>query len=329
MQKTKTAYTEDSHRIALHYQTMAQIKTHAGLFEEAETYYSRCIELITRDLGDHIFLVPPLNELGRLALKKGDYSSAKKLFEHALSIARSTFGSKHKHYGSLLNQLGNVSLTVGDLDQAEVLFLESLEILEPIFGPYHLNTTMTFNNLGSVWLKRKEYKTANKWYLRAVEQSRLAAELPAEFRTMLANLCLTFRRLENDTELLECYTELVDLYEPDHPVGLRKFTRMARVQANLGHWAAAHRTASQALYRWRSPEFLEDKYNETWQANSLQTLGEALIGLGQSDEALQHLREALAIRDRLTSDPKRTEKIEKIQVQIKRAQELLDQEQVN
>jgi len=78
-------------------------------------------------VGDRQHLTMPLNTLGLVALRQGDYAAARTYFEEALSVARET-GDK-KFSADALAQLGTVALHVGDYRQSTALYQQSLALI--------------------------------------------------------------------------------------------------------------------------------------------------------------------------------------------------------
>jgi tetratricopeptide (TPR) repeat protein len=110
-------------------------------------------ELIEQQDGgspDNQFESELLDQLGKLAREQGDYATARKYHERALTLDEAAFGPDHPNVASGLNNLASVLQDLGDLGQARQLFERSLKIDEAAFGPDHPNVASGLNNLALV-----------------------------------------------------------------------------------------------------------------------------------------------------------------------------------
>ena len=120
-----------------------------------------------------------LNEKGVDAYRRGDFKSAERHLQRALSIREKALGPDHPDTATSLNNLAVLYRTQGAYAKAEPLYLRALAIVEKALGPEHPDTAASLNNLAGLYDTQGAYAKAQPLMQRAL---RLAAthEMPAE-----------------------------------------------------------------------------------------------------------------------------------------------------
>jgi predicted ATPase/transcriptional regulator with XRE-family HTH domain len=118
------------------------------LFEESAALF--------RQMGDTEFAVRPLNHLGRMALRQGDYATAHAWLEEALALAREAGDTPI--IGEVLFELGKLAWSEGDHGRAAALF-EETRILARRFGEKTW-IVLSLHNLGYLAQGQSEHGRA-------------------------------------------------------------------------------------------------------------------------------------------------------------------------
>jgi tetratricopeptide (TPR) repeat protein len=135
-----------------------------GLLKEAESNYSRVLELATQT-GNNQDQAVALSGLGGIYLIRGDLVKAEEMLKKSLEIVEK-LGSK-EDMSRVYNNLGSVYLARGDLDRAVEMYLNSLKIDEELGSKVGMATD--YGNLGIVYHKRGDMDKAEELYKKALD----------------------------------------------------------------------------------------------------------------------------------------------------------------
>jgi tetratricopeptide (TPR) repeat protein len=139
------------------------------------------------------------NELGSIALGKGDYKEARKQFRCMVKESR-----KHGmlEQAGAQNRLGFVCMREHRYEEAEDCFRKCLELCEKLYGPSHPELATQLSNLGVViWQKSGNATEARPLFEKAVLMLEEAMPFTAEFEP--AKRESYARAFENYAGLLE------------------------------------------------------------------------------------------------------------------------------
>ena len=67
----------------------------------------------------------------------GHYAQAKLLYEHALTIDETVYGTHHPAVANDLNNLAGLYAALGNFERSQSLYEQSLAIFEELYGPTH------------------------------------------------------------------------------------------------------------------------------------------------------------------------------------------------
>jgi predicted ATPase len=132
-------------------------QTASELFEESLRLF--------RSLGDTWGMSRPLFGLGRLALREGDYASARSLLEEAAALRRQA--GDRSGVSMALNWLGTVARCQGDYPAAKVIYEESLAIRQDMGNKRDM--AFSLNNLGIVAQLQGDYEGAATHFHQSLE----------------------------------------------------------------------------------------------------------------------------------------------------------------
>ncbi|MEM7353357.1 MAG: CHAT domain-containing tetratricopeptide repeat protein [Acidobacteriota bacterium] len=142
-------------------------------FESAAAAFRETLERRQARSPTSLATAKSLNDLGSLAMNRGDLKTAESYFRRALTL-RERLAPLGLDTAKSLNNLGNVALFRGELDSAESLYRRSLAIKES-HGRPSLSTALTLANLGIVLQARGDLAAAEISFRHALDISREVA----------------------------------------------------------------------------------------------------------------------------------------------------------
>jgi tetratricopeptide (TPR) repeat protein len=186
---------------------------------------------LSRQVADLSYIALAQNNLGNLALKRGDLRGAAGRYQEVLATQRG-MGNRFGE-GLALNNLGVVALTSGNLAEAEGQLGKALAIREAAGDQAGRATSL--RNLGTLALMKGELDLAQVRYGRALAASEEAGvrAIEAECRFCLADLLRLRQRLGPAQEE---YRRALDLLGPGVTPQVRGWTLagLAECEARLG-----------------------------------------------------------------------------------------------
>jgi serine/threonine-protein kinase len=101
-----------------------------------------------------------VNELGNIAIQRGEYAEAKAAFGKMIEIYRAVYPGKHYLIGTALSNLGSAHMAAKENERAERLFEQALEMYEATLPREHVNTAIARIKHGRALLRLKRYAAA-------------------------------------------------------------------------------------------------------------------------------------------------------------------------
>lgn len=118
--------------------------------------------------GTGVFVTPLSGhhalEFGSLFYWQDRRDVAERLYQRALNIFETNYGSDADATVLALRKLGQVYQDRGELNKAEKAFYKAFEAGERMFGPEHASTTPTLDHLGAVYHAQGRLDEAEKMY---------------------------------------------------------------------------------------------------------------------------------------------------------------------
>ena len=119
-----------------------------GLYQQAEPWYEKCVEVTTQRMGtDHPDVALSLNNLAALYDNQGRYDAAEPLYLRSLKIREAKLGTDHPDVAQSLNNLAVLYDNQGRYDAAEPLYKRAISISEQKRGADHPTTVLYRKNL--------------------------------------------------------------------------------------------------------------------------------------------------------------------------------------
>ena len=222
---------------------------------------------------------------------RGSVAGAESLATRALAIRRNHLEAPHEELAQSMSALAGVRYDQGRMDEAHALYREALEMRRALWGETHEKVALGWNNLASALgrLGRHEEAEGAQRRADAIWVELFGPRYPSRVQ-VLNNLALS-ASVRNDLPAAEEYLrEAIDLAEE---LGLGDGAAAANARNSLGKVLVdrgAHGEARPLLQR-----SLRDNVRTTG-SSSVQsgaahlTLGQALVGGGDVETGLDHLR---------------------------------------
>jgi CHAT domain-containing protein len=146
-------YGEDDYFTGVALEELTSYYLDTGNFKEGEVYLLRAKAVKEKAvkenrLGAHqIGIVINLNNLGRVARYKKDYTAAEAYYRKGIEILEESFGPDNPRLAEILNNLANIYRAKGDYAESLKAHLHVLRLAETLKGPNH---PMTLTSLGNI-----------------------------------------------------------------------------------------------------------------------------------------------------------------------------------
>jgi len=255
---------------------------------------------------DAVDLAFPLNGLGLVQKKLGNFDAARSLFEQALSIQEAAQGSDHPKLATLLMNIGDSHGSQGNYDAAAPYYERALRISEAAHGPDHPEVASALIGLANGLIRAERWEEALVEYERAlaIRERAFGPDHPqvANTLTSMGWMLLRMGERERAISILERALAIQELsLGPDHP-------DLVGSLMNLGIATSATGRVSAAIaYLERSLAIAEKVYGPDHErvGSALGNLALMLRNAGDLLRARQMLQRALAIFERTGADPAR------------------------
>jgi Tfp pilus assembly protein PilF len=249
------------------------------------------------DLGIERALVAHLyNNVGLYLHHRAAFEQAKQVFEHALMLARSVYGSEHPRVAGVSNNLARTLTELGDAREARGYLERAIEIDRKRYGDQDPHVASLANNYGRVLFHTGEADAARQqfeWALMVFrntygnEHSRVAA--------VMNNVGFIDRHAGDLTRAREQLEEAMGVAiaagKADHPM-------MACIRMNLGRVHMAQGDFGGARLHFEKALVIDDEAfgrEHRDVARDLIHMGNLEMEVGHHADALRYYRDALEV----------------------------------
>lgn len=269
----------------------------AGLYDEADTNYSRAIELREAAHGpDHLLVAETLYNATSLYRKQARYADAEAAGKRSLAIREKQLGPDHVLVGDSSNNLAAIYFDLGGLAEAEALLSRALAIHEKKRGPSHVKVALQLANLASIYRTVGQFELATEYDQRALAiRTAQLGRKHADTAFSINNLGLSYATVGRFNEAVQLYeealairTELLGADHPDTLVTLNNLAVAYGLQRRFTDALALHRRVYES-----KKKLLGDKHPSI--SVALANMATLLAELQDYEGALQARQEALAI----------------------------------
>jgi len=302
-----------------------------GQSEKALSYYRESLKILqslfpaSKYPGGHPEVARGLNNLGTALQTMGEAEKSLSCFEQALEMTRqlypaSKFPDGHPDIARCLNNIGFVLMAIGQSEQALSYYEQSLSIYRAMFPATkfpdgHPILASVLNNLAGAYLAAERLDKALTYYEQSLvirqrfyPKSKYADGHP-DLAQSLNNMGHVFAALGRKEQSLGYYEQALAIYRKlypapkyanGHPDLASCLNNVAHMHKVLGQQekALGFYTQSLQMLRLQYPESIypEGHYDL---AVGLNNSGSALLMTAQPKQALQLLKEALTIQQKL------------------------------
>jgi CHAT domain-containing protein/Tfp pilus assembly protein PilF len=265
----------------------------------AAKYYERAAAESRKLTGQTLILATVVDNIGRMALERGDLDKAGEYFGQALAIR------ERQAPGSLavaqsLNDLGLVAWNRGDLPQAEHYHQEALAIREKL-APGSLGVAASFNNLGLVSWNRGDLDRAEEFFHKDMNITEKQEPESLDIATTYMNLGLVAWNRGDLAKAQEYGQQAIVLFQKLAPDSLNHATELS----NLGLVAQDRGDLTKAEEYFRRSLAIKNKLapGSLTVAQTLSCLGAlAEVRGGDVGTAKRYYQKALIIQERIAPD---------------------------
>ncbi|WP_230966801.1 tetratricopeptide repeat protein [Nostoc commune] len=197
-------YLHDKNLITL-FTKLAWFYQGQGLYQQAESWLQKCVELTQNRLGlEHTDVAASLNNLAGFYKSTGRYSEAEPLYQQALKLSKHLLGDNHLDVATSLNNLAQFYDSIGRYSEAEPLYQQALKLRKRLLGEEHTDVATTLSYLALLYESIGRYNQAEPLYQQALKLwKRLVGEEHPHVATTLNNLAALY-----------CYTGRYSKAEP-------------------------------------------------------------------------------------------------------------------
>ncbi|MEH1913312.1 tetratricopeptide repeat protein [Nostoc sp.] len=208
-----------------------------GLYQQAEPWLQRCVELTQNRLGlEHSDVATSLNNLAVLYETTGRYREAEPLLEQALALRKRVLGEEHTDVATSLSYLGLIYEYTGRYSEAEPLYQQALELWKRLVGEEHPHVATSLNNLGALYCYTKRYREAEPLLKQALKlRKRLLGDNHPDVATSLNNLAQLYESTGSYKQAEPLYEQALELSKrllgnnhPDVAISLNNLAALYR-----------------------------------------------------------------------------------------------------
>ena len=164
---------------------LAVIYTAQGRYDEAEAAFKRCLPVLENGSGNKEKLAETLTNFGNLYMDKEQPELAEPVYQRALKINETRFGSADERIKGELSNLANCYRHQGKLAKAEPLFVRALALSNKA-GENDFQKATLLNNLALLYVSQGKYEKAEPLYKRSIaaQEKALGRTNPDVMRTI-------------------------------------------------------------------------------------------------------------------------------------------------
>ena len=236
-------------------------------------------------------------QLGTIALEKGDYARAQGLYEQAVSLMRKSRGPQHYATGLVLNDLGAAYIASGELEKALSALEEVSALHRAALGDTHPELATALENLANVLfqLKRQPEAIVKLEEVLAIRRKAFGEDSMPVARTMfnLGTVYSGTKVLDKAEQTLpESVARLERALGAKHPDLITAYRSLSALREAQGRWEEAMALTRKSLAL--ALDTLGPDHANT--AMSHLRLGRMLTVEKQYERAEEHLLRARDIR---------------------------------
>jgi len=274
--------------------------------EEAADLVRRGYGLLAESASGHELLLADASlVLAAVEEELGEVEAAREHYTHALSLHRQWLGEDHPTTGRPLRNLGSFHLALGETDAAKAALTRALGIAVKTHGEAHPVVIETHLALAQLRALEGELALASEHASRAFAllEGPPEVDVPRDLRVRLLTLRATLAQREGAIDRARAGYERARTLvasgdEPDVPHVAELDNNIAECLVATGQYVEAIELLGSVLEVFDAHHGPDHVFN----AYPLRALGEAELGLGRPEAAVEPLRRALSLMQRFPGD---------------------------
>lgn len=285
----------DNHdsRLAIVLRKLGLVHLKANNNEDAVDYLSEALDILEEgdDQGSNMSLIPStMAGLAKSFSNVGSFDSAIALYQKHVDLLRSDPSSSDVVSDSLF-AMGTIYARLSNLDDAVSHFRECLLVRKTNFGGNDERVARVLINMGVVFEKQEDLVSAKDCFTEAVRIYKINGN-ERDASTGLEDLGRTLVKQGALDSAIECYCEAIQISKK--VVGSND-PQVASLHYNCGTALYDKGDFDRALASFRQSAKIRTKLSSTSRENaeSLCMVGQTLVKLGEFEEAIDALNEAL------------------------------------
>ena len=276
----------------------------ANEFSSALTNHRKALALRTSQLEkSHPDIAESLNNIGASLDCLGKHNQALDFYQQALAIRLETLGPNHPDVAQSYFNLAYVSHEKGEWDQSIKHYQHARRIYEKSLGSQHYLVGSILNNLAVVYRLQNDFENSKQYLEKALHilQSTLGQKHPDVANSLGALGVLSYKQ-GNLTEAQAYHQRAhqirLEALGPTHPDVAESLVNIASLHSQKGQ----HKKSQRLFQKART--ILQRHFGKAHPslANLLHHQAQALILSQQDRNAIQCLRQSLAICQKTTCD---------------------------
>ncbi|BBD62577.1 NB-ARC domain-containing protein [Nostoc sp. HK-01] len=224
-----------------------------GLYDKAEPWYKKCLEITKLRLGkSHHYVAVSLNNLGVLYNYQGRYSEAETFLIQALELSPKLLEEENPLVAISLNSLGLLYNYQGRDSEGEPFLIQALELSLKLLGEENPLVATSLNSLGVLYNCQGRDSEAEPLLIQALEiRRKVLGEEHPDFATSLNNLGGLYCSQGKYNEAEPLYIKALEINRKvlgeDHPFVATNLSILGKLYHSQGKYNEAEPLWSQAL----------------------------------------------------------------------------------
>jgi tetratricopeptide (TPR) repeat protein len=201
---------------------------------------------------EHKLVALTINNLASVYRALGRYADAEPLFDRALRINQSVYGSRHPETATVLANLAELYKDQGRYAEAESLIQRALAIRKRTLGLEHRDTAGTLNNLACLYNTLGRYAEAETLHLQAlaIREKVLGSGHPLVAESV-GNLALVYQEQARYRDAEPLHKRALAIREKalglEHPATLVSLNNLGAFCSDRGRYEEAEATQKRVL----------------------------------------------------------------------------------
>jgi tetratricopeptide (TPR) repeat protein len=192
----------DKQNTARGYYNLAEVYAALGDNKMASDLHFKSLK-IKEEIGDKMGLVNEFNCIGSLYFQRNDYNDALEYYKKALSLSQEL--GYEKGIGNGFSNLAIVYSTLGIQDSLFIYYSKAKDIYQALGSKSNLANV--YSNLGGEFVKKKDFKSAEKYLMDALkiktelDEVDMKSQLLSQLADMYMNQALTVESIDKENLL--------------------------------------------------------------------------------------------------------------------------------